>query len=313
MSKSSFPWIIAALGFAVLSAILGFQVYNLNGQVSTAQAAAQTMEEKTVATVNNESITQKQLYDRMVAQNGKSILEDMIEERLVAQEAQKAGVTIGDTEITAEIQNLKEQFNIESDAQLEFMLLQSGMTMADFRERVRHHTTIKRILTPQVEAKVTDETIQEYYDQNGEKYGDPAQVHARHILVETEEEAQATLAELQNGGDFAQLAAERSQDPGSKDNGGDLGFFGRGQMVPAFEEAAFELQPGQLSGIVQSNFGFHIIEVLERKEGRIPPLAEVKDQIRNELIDMELGTMVPQWLEEVRVAAAVTNTLENEG
>jgi foldase protein PrsA len=90
------------------------------------------------------------------------------------------------------------------------------------------------------------------------------QVHARHILVDSQEQADAVLAQLQSGADFADLARQVSTDPGSKDKGGDLGWFGRGVMDKPFEEAAFALQAGQLSDVVHGSYGYHIIQVLER-------------------------------------------------
>jgi len=102
--------------------------------------------------------------------------------------------------------------------------------------------------------------------------------HAAHILVETEEIAQEVLDKLADGEDFATLAAEYSMDPGSKDQGGDLDWFPRGMMVPVFEETAFSLEPGEISGMVQSDFGFHIIQLFEKEEREMDPAQYAQQQ-----------------------------------
>jgi foldase protein PrsA len=111
------------------------------------------------------------------------------------------------------------------------------------------------------------------------------QVHARHILVATQEQADSVLAQLQAGADFATLASQISVDPGSKDKGGDLGWFGRGVMDPPFETAAFALQPGQLSDVIHGANGFHIIQLLERDPARPIPADQVTSQRQKAFTD----------------------------
>lgn len=140
--------------------------------------------------------------------------------------------------------------------------------------------------------QVPESKLKEYYDQNKEKFGRPEQVHARHILLKTGEgkddaavlkQAQDLVAKIRGGAKFEDVAKEYSEDPGSKENGGDLGFFGRGQMVPEFEKAAFELQPNQISDPVKTQFGYHIIQSLGKQPAFQPEFALVKDQIYREL------------------------------
>ena len=122
------------------------------------------------------------------------------------------------------------------------------------------------------------------------------QVHARHILVETEEEAQTVLARLEAGEDFVSLAKELSTDEGTKEDGGDLGWFPRRAMVPEFEEAAFALQPGETSDIVQTSFGYHIILVEERNPDR---------ELEPYLLEQRRTSALSDWLEEQRQSEAV--------
>ncbi|TET09814.1 MAG: hypothetical protein E3J83_01545 [Candidatus Atribacteria bacterium] len=133
------------------------------------------------------------------------------------------------------------------------------------------------------QVSISDEELLEYYNENKESFLEPEQVHARHILVETEEEANNLLLQLKEGlTDFAELAKEKSIGP-SAPSGGDLGFFTRGQMVKEFEDAAFSLEPGEISGVVQSQFGYHIIKCEEKKEEYSPTFEEAKERISNTL------------------------------
>ena len=130
---------------------------------------------------------------------------------------------------------------------------------------------------------VTDEALHKVYEDAKKQAGEEEEVHARHILVETEAEAKAILAELKNGADFAKLAKERSKDPGATD-GGDLGYFTQDQMVPEFSQVAFKLAKGQISDPVKTQFGWHIIKVEDRRKRVIPPFDQVKGQLETYLV-----------------------------
>ncbi|MBU4561937.1 peptidyl-prolyl cis-trans isomerase [bacterium] len=133
------------------------------------------------------------------------------------------------------------------------------------------------------QVSISDEELLEYYNENKESFLEPEQVHARHILVETEEDANNLLLQLKEGlTDFAELAKEKSIGP-SAPSGGDLGFFTRGQMVKEFEDAAFSLEPGEISDVVQTQFGYHIIKCEEKKEEHSPTFEEAKERIINTL------------------------------
>jgi len=143
--------------------------------------------------------------------------------------------------------------------------------------------------------KVTDDEIETYYNGHKEDFANLESVKARHILLkvpegvnekawkEAESKAKDIKKKLENGKDFAELAKKYSDDPGTKDSGGDLGFFTKGRMVPEFESVAFSLKPGELSEPVKTNFGYHIIEVQEKKAASIKNLADVQAQIRQAL------------------------------
>ncbi len=135
-----------------------------------------------------------------------------------------------------------------------------------------------------VKGDVSDGVAKAFYEDQIKGMKPEEEVQARHILVDTEEKAKEIADKVAKGGDFAALAKENSKDPGSKDDGGMLGYFGRGQMVPAFEEAAYRLKKGEVSSPVKSQFGFHIIKLEDRREKKLPTFDEVKDRILNSMI-----------------------------
>ena len=138
---------------------------------------------------------------------------------------------------------------------------------------------MEALLQNEAKAALTDEAMKKVYADATKDMGNEQEVSARHILVETEDEAKAIAADLKKGGDFVAIAKEKSKDPGSKDTGGDLGFFSKEQMVPEFAEAAFKLDKGQTSEPVKSQFGWHIIRLDDKRAKQPPTFDQVKDQI----------------------------------
>ena len=132
------------------------------------------------------------------------------------------------------------------------------------------------------QAEVSDEEIQAFYEENPDQFQQPEQTKASHILVDEEEEAKKIKDELDNGASFEEKAKEASGCPSSQ-KGGDLGYFSKGKMVPEFEAVATELNPGEISEPVKTQFGYHIIKVEDRKEGTTSDLKDVKDQLRQHL------------------------------
>ncbi|MCO6188195.1 peptidylprolyl isomerase [Rhizobium sp. L1K21] len=157
----------------------------------------------------------------------------------------------------------------------------------DFKSRMqflREHELHNTYFRTNIVGDVSDEDIKARYDKEVAAAPAETEVHARHILVKTEDEAKAIIAELDKGADFVTLAKEKSTGP-SKDDGGDLGYFGPGRMVQPFEEAAFALNPGEYTKTpVQTQFGFHVIKVEDKREAAPPPLDQVKDQIRQLIV-----------------------------
>ncbi len=174
------------------------------------------------------------------------VLDRMIEQRLILQAAAQEGITVSDEEVEASIQSLIGDIGEEAFRQ---HLADQGMSEEEFRESLRREMIASRMLDKVAQSVPT--------------HG--PEVHARHILVATEAEAQQLLQQLNAGADFAALAQQYSLDESTRDRGGDLGTFPRGTLtLPEVEEVAFSLQPGQISGIVKSPWGYHIVQVLDR-------------------------------------------------
>jgi peptidyl-prolyl cis-trans isomerase C len=151
----------------------------------------------------------------------------------------------------------------------------------DFKKRLaftRSRLLMDSLLANEGKAATTDDAMKKVYEQASKEIVGEDEVHARHILVETEDEAKAVEEELKKGTDFAELAKKKSKDPGASD-GGDLGFFTKDQMVPEFSTVAFALEPGKISDPVKSQFGWHVIKVEEKRKRKAPDFAQVKGQI----------------------------------
>lgn len=144
-----------------------------------------------------------------------------------------------------------------------------------FRKQALSNLLVKQQLAP----KVTDAAVKSHFEKNKLKFGGD-QVHAQHILLGTEKEAQSVLAEAKKGADFQKLAETQSKDPSAKNNRGDVGFFGRDTFDPAFTEAAFGAKVGDIVGPIKTPFGFHVIKVVDRKVAKAPEFAEVEQKVR---------------------------------
>lgn len=152
----------------------------------------------------------------------------------------------------------------------------------DFKARLtynRNKLLMESILQSEAKAAITPDATKKVYEEAVKQMGDEQEVRARHILVPSEDEAKAILAELKKGTDFAELAKQKSKDPGAAAEGGDLGYFTKEQMVPEFADVAFKLDKGQLSDPVKSQFGWHIIKVEDKRKKPAPEFAQVKDQV----------------------------------
>jgi len=173
----------------------------------------------------------------------------------------------------------------------------------DFKARLaftRNRLLMDNLLAAEGKAATTEEAMKKVYDEAAKQIEGEQEVHARHILVETEDEAKAIEAELKKGADFAELAKKKSKDPGASD-GGDLGFFTKDQMVPEFSAAAFSLEPGKISDPVKTQFGWHIIKVEEKRNRKAPDFEQVKGQIETYVTRKAQAEYVAKLRESAKV------------
>jgi peptidyl-prolyl cis-trans isomerase C len=174
---------------------------------------------------------------------------------------------------------------------------------SDFNQRLaffRKKLLMELLLQAEGKGAVTDAAMREAYDEAVKQLGNEEEVRARHILVLKEDEAWAVLDELKKGGDFGELAKKHSKDPGSA-NGGDLGYFTKDQMVPEFADVAFKLGVGQMSGLVKTQFGWHIIKVEDKRSKKAPEFDQVKDQIEVFLVRKAQAELVAKLREGAKI------------
>lgn len=157
-------------------------------------------------------------------------------------------------------------------------------------------------MNKRLKADVTEDAIRKAYDKFLREFQPQEEVRARHVLLETEDQAKAVIAELAKGGDFAEVAKAKSKDPSAQQNGGDLGYFTKGEMVPQFSEAAFAMKPGELSSKpVKSQFGFHVIKVEDKRAAQPPTLEQARGPIREQLAEASAEKLVTDLRAKAKV------------
>ncbi|MGE5542242.1 MAG: peptidylprolyl isomerase, partial [Bacillota bacterium] len=275
-------WIIA--GVVVIIAGCAFAVYMRSG----------------VATVNGERITPQEFYSALQNDSGRQTLERLMLERLIKQEAGKQGVSVSDAELQKGIDEIKAQFG--SEAEFTAALDDSGMSLDDLKDSVRLNELVRKLSLKGV--TISEEEIQKYFEENKDTLGQSARVRARHILVGTKDEADEVLKRVRAGEDFATLASALSTDTATKINGGDLGFIGAGETEEAFEKAAFALKPGEVSEVVETSYGFHVIKVEAREEAKPATLEDSREKIV-EALENEKAKPVDEVISELRAASDI--------
>ena len=240
---------------------------------------------KALAVVNGHAITEQDVAARFeklnpslrkaLANDRRRLLEEMVLEVLLFQEARRRGM--------------------EQDVQVRELLREA-----------RKQIMIGRLLEIEgrERAEATDQAIAEFYEANKAQFTQPEQWRASQILCTSEEQAKAAMDRLGRGEPFEKVAAEMSQDP-SKNRGGDIGSFGKGQLIPEFEEACMQLQVGQTSGIVKTSLGYHLIRLVDHQPAQQRGLSDVKEQIAQELKGRESRSRVDQFISRLRKKAQV--------
>lgn len=296
-----------------------------------------------VVTVNGEEITEQRLnaavdlqvqragsqlanmpaaiVDRFKQQMRQRVIDGLVAETLVDQQIKAANIVVTDEQVVAaiEAQGAKQSPPITVD-NFKAMVEAQGGNFDEVKSQYKANMARQQFLETQWAGKidVNDTAVQAYYDENPKEFEQPEQLQASHILIKPvadandPNEAKATakakaeqlLTQLKDGADFAELAQANSDCPSAK-NGGDLGLFGRSQMVKPFEEAAFALQPGEMSDLVETQFGYHIIKVTDRKEARTSPFEEAKADIFEKLTGQKKRQFAEEYLRSLKENATI--------
>lgn len=309
----------ADLRFAVADRQLGFVVRGLRARSAVA------------ATVNEEPILWSEVdaevgraaaqfnvnlagpdSEKQRAELARLVLDQLIDQRLILQAARKHGVQVSETAVSAEIDRIKKNFGTEAEFQL--ALSQRNLTVDDVRRLLRVNLAVRALMPLVAKVEVPEAEVRKSFDQRRAQFDQPEQARVSHILIRVEdpkleERAKQTIlliqGKLAKGEKFADLARQYSQDPGSKEKGGDLGFFAKGAMVPEFEKVAFSLQPGQVSGAVKTQFGYHLILLHEKKPAKKATYQGVAAQIREQLTQERQEVLFQTWLTAERKQATI--------
>jgi peptidyl-prolyl cis-trans isomerase C len=283
-----------------------------------------------VAVVNGTEIHKQELLDRVAMIESKSrggietssltfyrgVLDDLVGAELLYQSSIAKGLVASSGDVDQQMSMLRSR--MPDPAAFEQALAAEGLTEEGLRHQMERDMSIQKLieqsLAPRVE--VTEDEKRRFYDDNNEQMRQPDRLRVSHILKRVEPGApperraaartaiEALLEKAQSGADFAALARENSDDPGSAAAGGEM-VIARGQTVPPFEEAAFALEPGELSPVVETQFGFHIIKLSERMAGELVPYEQVKPRIEGYLKQQALSGEVEREVESLRTSASV--------
>jgi peptidyl-prolyl cis-trans isomerase C len=313
--------IIAAIAAAVVLSLL-------------LSACAGKSESPAAATVNGTVITAAELdlavdtYRKQYESQGQaipeeqleffreSVLESMIRKAVLLSTAASEGITADPETLSGEIARIRTQFSTEEE--YAEALKAQGYTAQQLEREISEDLTINALIDAKVldEVVIPEEEVSAFYEENISYFELSESVTASHILIKVAEDAtedekrdarirtEAILADLREGADFAETAKAKSEGPTGPD-GGDLGTFGRGQMVAPFEAAAFSLEPGSLSGIVETEFGYHIILVRDRQTGGTQPLSEVREDIIDYLKQSQADETISQYIESLVATAEI--------
>jgi len=261
-----------------------------------------------------------QISDDQREELKKDILEGLIEREVLYQESQKAGIKITGQKVDEQVAAIKKRFPNEEEFKKALTVM--GLTEEEVREQIQRGLAIRELIDQKIANKVviTDEETKAYYDANPQLFKQPEEVKASHILIKVDPSADdATKAaarkkvedlqqKLKDGGDFAELAKENSEGP-SNVRGGDLGYFKRGQMVKPFEDAAYSMQTNEVSGLVETRFGYHLIKVYDKKPAQTLAYADVKDKIAQRLKQEKVEKDATRYVEDLKKGAKIEKSL----
>jgi peptidyl-prolyl cis-trans isomerase C len=233
----------------------------------------------------------------------RSFLVQIIDRELVLAEAERVSITVTGADVEQALQAYRRDYPGD---EFEQMLQEQGLTLEQWRLELEEGLLMEKVVRQVAYAGITvsDEEVEEYYRVRRDEFDRPSQVRARQIVVSTQEEGQRLLGLLRQGESFEEIARQHSLSADSE-NGGDLGFFARGQMPPEFDAVVFTLPLGRLSDLVQTEYGFHLFKVEERRGGARLTLADVREDVREVVRSLKEEQAYQEWLQALRSRATI--------
>ena len=258
----------------------------------------------------------QQIPDVQMAQMKNEVLESLIDRELLFQESKKKGIQVKSDAVSDQLQKIQQRY--PNKEEFKKLLSNMGLTESDVQAQIERGMAIQELLDKEVtgKIKVSDEETKAFYDKNPQLFQQPEQINASHILIKVQADAPAdqkaearkkiedVQQKVKKGEDFATLAKTYSEGP-SGPKGGDLGYFRRGQMVKPFEEAAFSLKPDETSEIVETQFGYHLIKVNDKKPAKKMTYTEVKDRLSENLKKQKQDSEANAYIETLRKDAKI--------
>lgn len=306
--------------------ILGF-IFLLSGGIFSSEALV----DRVVAVVNQEVIMlsdverwsrsfqeEIQTEDRLerrerIQEVFRRVLEKLIEEKLIDQEAKKSGIKVTSKEIEGAIEELRRQNAVDQE-NFEKLLAAEGLTLEAFKKEIGKRILRTKLIQGEVkvESKAGEKELRDFYQKNMDWYRVHESYRTSHILFLVPKEAtrdqireirkkcQKVLEKIRGGEDFGEMAFLYSEDTVSRKDRGDLGYFKRGELLPALEREAVQLRVGGVSGVIRTEFGFHLIKLLDRKGGEPPPFEEIKEKVQADYYGKEMEKAFQQFLSKLK-------------
>lgn len=240
---------------------------------------------------------------KLAAETERQVATDLVKAELMRQQAQKLGVRLPPDEVNRRLE--EERQRLGSD-QFEKELKSQGLTLEQYEKTLEGKALVDELGKKVSEGvNVSTDEAESYYLTHKDLFGQTLMVHAQHILLDNESQADIVASDAKRGADFATLAKSFSKDEATASNGGDMGWIEKGTMEPALEEAVFALQPGQVSDVIRASDGFHVVKVLERREASTPSFSEVAGQAVEMLTNRKKEEVFSDWLRTTYANARV--------
>ncbi|MCA1201282.1 MULTISPECIES: peptidylprolyl isomerase [Priestia] len=256
-----------------------------------------------VASVDGDKITKDQLYEVLMSQGGTDVLDSMIEQKVINKEAEKKSVTISEKELDKELDALITSYGGEDT--FNQALEANGIKESEVKKDLETNLKAKKLVEDTID--ISEDEMKSYFDENKDSFDQPEQVKASHILVKDEKTANEVKKKLSDGEKFAELAKEYSTDTASKEDGGDLGYFSKEDMVQEFSDAAFDLNVNEISEPVKTEYGYHVIKVIDKKAAQDANYENSKEEIKQLLLENKFQSEYPTWLEETKKKYDIEN------